>query len=127
LPDGKREWASGTLQESEVEGCEYKDDSYVDGQPFPEPILEEQEIHRDDNGCHQHHVKYVSRLVPHFNPRFNTGASAQVVRALRSWSYVQNMQDACRSANSEWTDQLGASSSSGCQPRMLRIRAGKPA
>jgi hypothetical protein len=44
---------SWTLQESEVEGCEYQDDSYVHRQPFPESVFEEQQIDRGDRSCHQ--------------------------------------------------------------------------
>jgi hypothetical protein len=49
-PHPLRSW---TFQESEIEGCEYQDDSYVDREPFPDPILEEQDIDRDDHGYHQ--------------------------------------------------------------------------
>jgi hypothetical protein len=60
---------SWTFQESEVEGREYQDDSYVHRQSFPEPVLEEQDIDRDDHGCHQDYVECGGRLVSHFSPR----------------------------------------------------------
>ena len=56
------------FQESEVEGCEYQDDSYIHRQPFPEPVLEEQEIDRDDHGCHQDYVECGARLTSLFSP-----------------------------------------------------------
>src|ERR1035441_7103840 len=59
---------SWTFQESEVEGCEYQDDTYVHCQPFPGPALEEQEIDRDDHDCHQDYVECRGRLASHFNP-----------------------------------------------------------
>jgi hypothetical protein len=37
---------SETFEESEVEGCEYQDDSWIHRQPWPESVLEEQEIDR---------------------------------------------------------------------------------
>src|SRR5215470_7649256 len=67
---------SGTLQESEVEGCEYEDDSYVHRQSFPEPILEEQEIDRNDHSCHQQYVEYGGRLISHISPLHQSGAPA---------------------------------------------------
>lgn len=60
---------SWTFQESEVEGPEYEDDSYVHRQPFPEPVFEEQEIDRDDHGYHREYVECGSRLASHFSPR----------------------------------------------------------
>jgi hypothetical protein len=50
--------SSWTLQESQVESCEHQDNSDIHYQPFPEPVSEEQEIHSNYNGCHQHDVKY---------------------------------------------------------------------
>jgi hypothetical protein len=43
---------SGTFQESEIEGCEYEDDSHVHRQPFPDSVSKEQQIDHDDHGCH---------------------------------------------------------------------------
>ena len=67
---------SWTFQESEVEGCEYQDDSYVHRQPFPEPVLEEQDIDRDDHGCHQDYVECGGRLASHFSPRLTVRRSS---------------------------------------------------
>jgi len=47
---GTRPPASWTFQKSEVEGCEYQDDSYIHRQPFPGVVPEEQEIYSDHNG-----------------------------------------------------------------------------
>jgi hypothetical protein len=38
----RRPPCSWTFQESEVEGCEYQNDSYIHRQPFPEMVSEEQ-------------------------------------------------------------------------------------
>jgi hypothetical protein len=57
---------SWTLQESEIESCEHQDNSYIHRQPFPEMVSEEQEIHGNYNGYHQHDVKYASCLSSHF-------------------------------------------------------------
>ena len=54
-------------EKSEVEGYEYQNNSYIHGQPFPEPVLEEQEIHTDHNGYHEQWVKDVSRPASHFS------------------------------------------------------------
>lgn len=59
---------SWTLQESEIESYEHQDNSYIHCQPFPEMVSEEQEIHGNYNGYHQHDVKYASCLSPHFEP-----------------------------------------------------------
>ena len=40
------------LQKPEVERYEYEDNSHIHGQPFPEKISEEQEIHADYDGYH---------------------------------------------------------------------------
>jgi hypothetical protein len=66
--------ASWTFEEPEVEGGEYQDDADIHHQPFPEPVFEEQEIHRDDNGRQQHWIKYDSRLATHFRPLFESMA-----------------------------------------------------
>src|SRR5215813_10783356 len=60
---------SPTSQESEIESGEYQNDSDVDRQPRPEPVPEEQDIDRNDDGCEQQHVQYGSRLTSHFSPR----------------------------------------------------------
>jgi hypothetical protein len=62
---------SRTLQESEVEGREYQDDSCVHRQPFPEPVPEEREIDRHDHGNHQDYVEYRGLLTSHFSLRFS--------------------------------------------------------
>ena len=67
---------SWTFQESEVEGCEYQDDSNVHRQPFPEPVLEEQEIDRDDHGCHQDYVECGGHPASHFSPRLTVRRSS---------------------------------------------------
>jgi hypothetical protein len=48
-----RRRSSWTLDESEVESCEYQGNSYIDYQPFPEPVSEEQEIHAKYDGYQQ--------------------------------------------------------------------------
>jgi hypothetical protein len=58
------------FQKSEVEGCEHEDDSYIHRQPFPELVLEEQEIYSDHNGYQEQYVKHDSRLAFHFTPPF---------------------------------------------------------
>jgi hypothetical protein len=55
------------FQESEVEGCEYQDDPHVHREPFPESILEEQQIDRDDHGCHQDYAKCGGHMASHFS------------------------------------------------------------
>lgn len=64
------------FQESEVESCEHQDDPYIYRQPLPEPVLEEQDIGRDDHGGHQGYVECGGHLSSHFGrrssaPRFN--------------------------------------------------------
>lgn len=66
----KQSW---TFQKSEVKGGEYQNDSYIHRQPFPELVLEEQEIYTDDNGCQHQYVKYGGRLGSHFSPHSNRG------------------------------------------------------
>ena len=46
-----------TLQEPEIERCEYQDNSNVYYQPPPEVMLEEQDIHTDNDGYQREHVK----------------------------------------------------------------------
>jgi hypothetical protein len=41
---------SRVLQESQAEGCEHHDNADIHEKPFPEAILEEQDIDTDDNG-----------------------------------------------------------------------------
>jgi hypothetical protein len=54
------------IQVSELEGSEYQDDTYVHRQPCPEPVLEEQDIDRDDHGYYQGYVKCGCHLALHF-------------------------------------------------------------
>ena len=56
------------FQESEVEGCEYQNDSCVHRQAFPEPVHEEQDIDRDDHGCHQNYIECGDHLASNFSP-----------------------------------------------------------
>jgi hypothetical protein len=62
----RRAPCSWTLQESQVESCEYQDNADIHGQSFPEPTPEEQEIYTDNDGCHQHDIKHDSYLPVHF-------------------------------------------------------------
>jgi hypothetical protein len=62
---------SWTAQESEVESYEHQDDTNIHGQPFPEPVSEEQDIYSDYDGYHRHHVKHDGYLSAHFSPWFN--------------------------------------------------------
>jgi len=64
------------FQESEIEGREYQDDSYVHRQPFPKPVLEEQDIGRDDHGYHEDYVKCGAHLASHFSPRLTARRSS---------------------------------------------------
>ena len=58
------------FQESEVEGCEHQDDSYIHCQPFPELVPEEEDIYSDHNGYQQQYVKDGSCLASHSVPSF---------------------------------------------------------
>ena len=60
---------SWPLQESEVEGCEHEHDSYIHRQPFPEPVLEEQDVDCDDHNCHQDYVECGGRPASHISLR----------------------------------------------------------
>jgi hypothetical protein len=42
--------AHGRFKNLKLEGCEYQDDSCIHRQPFPEVVLEKQEIYSDHNG-----------------------------------------------------------------------------
>ena len=42
------------LQESQVECYKYQDDARIHSQPFPKEVPEEQDIHADYDGYHQH-------------------------------------------------------------------------
>jgi hypothetical protein len=68
------------FQKSEVEGYKYQDDSYIHSQPFPEMVLEEQEIYSDHNGYQQQYIKHGSRLASHSVPRSNISRANK-----RSW------------------------------------------
>jgi len=92
-PPGSARRSSWTFQESEVEGCEYEDDSYVHRQPFPEPVLEEQDIDRDDHGCHQDYVECGGRVASHFSPRLKFGAPTK--RLTGSRIYRRSGEAAC--------------------------------
>lgn len=59
----RRSWM---LQKSQVERSEHQDDSYVRHEPFQEAVPEEQEIHTDHGGDHQHYVEYGRYLSRHF-------------------------------------------------------------
>jgi hypothetical protein len=61
--------SSRILQESQIECCEYRDNSYIHQEPFPEPVSEKQEIHSDHRGSHHHDVKYNRYLSSHWSPR----------------------------------------------------------
>ena len=79
-PAGRRSIAtrsppgSWTFQKSEVEGCEYQDDSYIHRQPLPEVLPEEQEIYSDHNDYQEQYIKYDSHPATHFRPRFKYSA-----------------------------------------------------
>jgi hypothetical protein len=60
--------SSWMLQESEVKGREHQHDSYVHSQPFPESVLEEQEIDGDDRCYHQEYIQCGGRLACHVSP-----------------------------------------------------------
>jgi hypothetical protein len=105
-----------TFQESEVEGGEYQDDSYIHRQPFPEPVFEEQEIYRDDNGRQQHCIEYGSRLVTHLCPLFKWKAlqrestasprSSGVLRARHSDAHTRH-EHRMASVNCSCAEQYG--------------------
>jgi hypothetical protein len=54
-------------EESEVESSEHQDNANIHGEPFPESVSEEHEIHTDDDGCHRQHIKHDSSLSAHFS------------------------------------------------------------
>jgi hypothetical protein len=70
------------LQKSEVEGCEYQDDSHIHRQPFPEVVLEEQKIYSDHNGYQEQYVKPDSRLASHFSPLFKYTIFTDLITAV---------------------------------------------
>jgi GNAT superfamily N-acetyltransferase len=55
------------LHESQIEGGEHQDNADVDQQPFPESILEEQQIYTNNNGYQHHTVKHDRHVLCHFN------------------------------------------------------------
>ena len=54
-----------TPQEPQTKGREHQDDPYVYYQPFPELVLEEQDVHTDHDGHQREHVKCDGRLSSH--------------------------------------------------------------
>src|SRR5580700_10806291 len=68
-----REVLSGTLEESQIECAEYQNDARIRHQPGPEPVLEEQDVHGDNDGCHQHDIECESSLSSHLVPPAGTG------------------------------------------------------
>jgi hypothetical protein len=58
------------LQKSQIEGREQQDDADVRHQPFPEAVLEEQQIHTNDNDYQRRHVKHDGRSSCHFDHPF---------------------------------------------------------
>src|SRR5262245_50499382 len=71
------------LQESEIKGHEYQDDSDVHRQPFPKRVPEEEEIDGDDDGCQQHHIEYGRCLASHCSDLANRGVQSAEI-SLRS-------------------------------------------
>jgi hypothetical protein len=67
--------SSSTLEESQVEGCEYQDNSYIHYQLFPEPVSEEQEIYTEYDGSQQQYVKHDSCRSFHFSPQIKQSHS----------------------------------------------------
>jgi hypothetical protein len=55
-PDGFTTRSLRVLQESQIEGRKHQNNADIHHQPFPESILEEQQIHTNDNGYHRHTV-----------------------------------------------------------------------
>ena len=53
------------LQEPQIEGHEYQDNSDVYYEPRPELVPEEQDVHADHDGYHREHVKHDGRLSSH--------------------------------------------------------------
>jgi hypothetical protein len=49
------------------EGREYQDDSSGHRQPFPEPVLEEEDFDPDNHGSHQDDVECGGHLDSHFS------------------------------------------------------------
>ena len=45
------------IQEYEIKSWKYKDNTDIDYQPRPEPILQEKEIYNNDNAYHCHNIK----------------------------------------------------------------------
>src|SRR5262245_27958879 len=57
--------SSSTLQEPQIERSEHQDNSDVHHQPFPEPVLKEQDVHADNHGYQREHVKHDDCLSSH--------------------------------------------------------------
>ena len=49
---------SRILEESPIEGDKHQDDADVSNQPLPKVILEEQQVHADDDRDHDHHENH---------------------------------------------------------------------
>jgi hypothetical protein len=60
-----RRLRSWTLEEPEIEGHKYQDNSDVNEQPIPEVVPEEQDVHADHDGYHREHVKHDDRPASH--------------------------------------------------------------
>jgi hypothetical protein len=56
---------SRTLQEPQIKGPEYQDDSDVYHQPCPELVAEEKDVHADHDGYQREHVKHDGWLSSH--------------------------------------------------------------
>jgi hypothetical protein len=58
------------LQKSQIEGSEYQDNADVHHQPFPDAVLEEEQIHTNDNDYQRCNVKHGGRASCHFDCPF---------------------------------------------------------
>jgi hypothetical protein len=62
---------SRTPEESQVESGEYRDNSKIHDQPFPESFFEEHDIYADYDGCHRQPIKRHGYLSAHFSNRLS--------------------------------------------------------
>jgi len=53
-------------EESQVESCEYQDNTNIHCKPFPESVSEENVIYTDYDGDHRHRVNHDSYLPAHW-------------------------------------------------------------
>ena len=55
------------VQETQKDYCEYRDDSDIDEEAFPEAVAQERDIHRDDDDYHREHQEQGDDWAAHFS------------------------------------------------------------